>query len=243
MWESINRLIQIVTKISTPPMLVAFVIITIAVLVLVAIMRSKGQSLVRIVVAAVGAIAVLSLVTILAIIYTERSEKFIYRLRVTVLDGRGEPIEDANVWSSSGGEAKKVSGGWEFDIPASERPMDGNVTIYASREAAYTRGHQKINLGPDYHPTLKIDLQHDQSATVRGLVIDRQGSSISGATVFVSGYEKETFITQKGGNFMLSAHASQGQDVLLHVEAPGYAAVTQYHLAGDQPATIYLDRR
>ena len=42
---------------------------------------------------------------------------------------------------------------------------------------------------------------------------------------------------------MLPAHAASMQNVLLHAEADGYAGVTQWHMAGDQPATIVLDRK
>src|SRR5215471_10052793 len=40
----------------------------------------------------------------------------IYRVRVVVVGSDGVPSNDAKVWSSIGGEAKKVDGGWQFDI-------------------------------------------------------------------------------------------------------------------------------
>jgi hypothetical protein len=41
----------------------------------------------------------------------------VIKLRVTVLGPDSVPVEDSKVWLSIGGEAKKVTGGWEFDIP------------------------------------------------------------------------------------------------------------------------------
>jgi hypothetical protein len=39
-----------------------------------------------------------------------RERDAIYRVRVTVLDPAQVPVEDAKVWSSMGGEPKKVAG-------------------------------------------------------------------------------------------------------------------------------------
>src|SRR5688572_6088058 len=58
----------------------------------------------------------------------------IYKVRVTVLDFQGSPVKEAAVQSSIGGEPKETLGGWEFDIPAANRPKDGWLTIFASKE-------------------------------------------------------------------------------------------------------------
>ena len=59
----------------------------------------------------------------------------------------------------------------------------------------------------------------------------------------MAGYEGETFVTQAGGNFVLPAHVARAQKVLLHAEGHGYAGVTQWHMAGEQPAVIVLDQK
>jgi hypothetical protein len=59
----------------------------------------------------------------------------------------------------------------------------------------------------------------------------------------VAGYEAEAVVTGEGGGFVLPAHAALAQKVLLHAETNGYEGVTQWHMAGDQPATIVLDRK
>jgi hypothetical protein len=167
----------------------------------------------------------------------------IYRVRVTVVGPQGTPVDDAKVWSSMGGEPKKVAGGWQFDIPAASRPADGKLTIWASLEAAYLKGNKDVQLDADHNPAVSIPLGSDQTASVRGLVTDRPGRAIAGARVSVAGYESEATLTQVGGNFALPAHAARDQNVLLHIEAKGYQGATQWHPAGDHPATIVLDRK
>src|ERR1700687_5544487 len=71
--------------------------------------------------AVVAAIALLGLVPILGSFYVDphKNEPSVYQLRTVVLDPQGIPVEDAKVWSSLGGEPKKIAGGLQFDIPAS----------------------------------------------------------------------------------------------------------------------------
>ena len=42
---------------------------------------------------------------------------------VTVIDPHKVPVEDARVWSSIGGEAKKVAGGWQLRTPRATAPF------------------------------------------------------------------------------------------------------------------------
>jgi hypothetical protein len=57
---------------------------------------------------------------------------------VTVVEPQGIAVKDekeadgVEVWSSLGGEPKRVSGGWQFDIPNASKPKDGKLSIYAS---------------------------------------------------------------------------------------------------------------
>jgi hypothetical protein len=189
-----------------------------------------------------GAIVGIVLLGIIPIILNH-SSLAIYRVRVTVVGPQGTPVDDAKVWSSMGGEPKKVAGGWQFDIPSGSRPADGKLTVWAALEAAYLKGSTDVQLQGDLNPAASIQLTSDQTASVRGLVTDRSGRSIAGARVSVAGYENEAILTQTGGNFVLPAHAARDQNVLLHAEAKGYIAATQWHPAGDHPAMIILDRK
>ena len=166
----------------------------------------------------------------------------IYRVRVTVL-GTQTPVENAVVWSTMGGEPLKVSGGWEFDIPASKKPADAKLTIFAEVPPAFLSGRRDLLLANDYNPAITIQLQRDTSALVRGIVINNAGKAVEGAHVSIVGYDGEGTITSREGHFVLPAHAADGQQVLLHVEKVGLAPVNQYHPAGTEPATVVLQRR
>jgi len=69
------------------------------------------------------------------------------------------PTEDARVWSSLGGEGKKVSGGWEFDIASSTMPVEKTLDIYASEESAFLTGHTSLLLTTDHNPVVRVGLQ------------------------------------------------------------------------------------
>jgi hypothetical protein len=163
------------------------------------------------------------------------------RLRVLVLGPNGSPVEDAKVWTSVGGEPKQVAGGWEFDIPFSKRPEDGRITVHASKETAYQSGSSEVRLGNDLAPSATVRLAADLSAMVRGIVQDGAGNALEGVRVSVVGHEGEAVTTGPGGQFVLPAHAADGQQVQLHAEKASYAAVTQFHPAGDFPATLILE--
>lgn len=192
-------------------------------------------------------IVLLVAIPVLAWVYTQtvtetNRTSAVYRVRVTVIDPQDVPVEDAKVWSSFGGEAKKVAGGWQFDIPSASKPQDGQLSIFALRESDSLTGQTNVVLGNDYNPAVTIRLKHDDSAKVRGQVVDDNDRAIVGARVFVIGYEPNVVITKEGGNFELPAHAAVGQMVTLHAEKSGYDAVTQLHPAGNHPAKLVLEK-
>jgi hypothetical protein len=166
----------------------------------------------------------------------------IYRVRITVINPQNVPVEDAKVWSSFGGEPKKVAGGWQFDIPNASKPQDGQLSIFALRENDFLTGQADLVLGNDYNPVVTIKLKLDDSARVRGQIVDEKNRAIEKARVFVVGYETEIVTTREGGNFELPAHTAVGQMVTLHAEKPGYQTVTQEHPAGNHPATLVLEK-
>lgn len=168
----------------------------------------------------------------------------IYRVRVTVIDPQRRPVEDARVWSTVGGEPKKVAGGWQFDIPSASVPTDGKVIFHASKENAFFDGERDLQLGKDPNPAVTIEMiKIVEGVVVRGIVVDETNNAIGEVRVNVVGYESEAVITKPNGGFVLPAHAAVGQQVLLHAEKPEYKAKNQYHPAGDEPVTIILERR
>jgi hypothetical protein len=237
MTEVSRLLFAAATRVSSPWSLAAFGIAAIiCVVYLLGKWKRSGKG------SLIAGFAIVAIVVIaLGSLYLSKVD--IYRVRITVIGPQGTPTEDAKVWSSIGGEPKKVAGGWQFDIPATSRPADGKLTVWASMDSAYLNGSADAQLFADYNPSVSIQVKADQTASVRGLVVDRSNRSIAGALVTVAGYGSEAVVTQEGGNFVLPAHASREQSVLLRVEAKGYVAATQWHPAGNDPATIVLDRK
>lgn len=231
-----GELIKLIPKIANPFSFAAFALA----IVLFLVLRSREN-------VPLGAWLTLSLIVLVAILapfFLELVDSTdIYRVRVTVLDLQQIPVEDAKVWSSIGGEPKKVAGGWQFDIPAASKPADGKVLLYASKKTAFLIGKQQLHLKDDFNPAVTIQLDKEKSVTVRGIVIDEKQQSISGARVSLTGYPNEAVFTSKDGNFVLSAHAADGQSVLLSVEKNGYKLTSQAELAGDFPVTIILQRK
>src|SRR5215475_3740375 len=193
---------SIVSAISNPFNLAAYALAVVLILVLKT--RQKGKPIPS---AAWGTVVLLVLIPTGFSLYQEivkaRSKDTIYRVRVTVLNDQKLPIEDASVWSSIGGEAMKVAGGWHFEIPTAKRPQDGKLTIFASQEKAYLKGSYELQLNTDYNPAVVIRLERDASAKIRGQLVDSRGRAVAGARVSVVGYGDESVITKEGGNFEL----------------------------------------
>lgn len=230
-----NQLFEIASKISSAWSLAAFAIIALVLL----MTKIKGRKVPPVAWGVVAAVVIIALAPIVAPAYM--NSYGIYRVRVVVLDDRQMPTNDAKVTCSAGGEVKKVEGGWECDIPAKTKPADGKMQAYASIANTFLTGSTELELKDDYNPTARLALKKDTSATIKGIVADENNVPIEGVRVGVVGYESEALVTQRGGNFVLPAHAANGQQVQLFVFKEGYAAAPpEWHEAGDFPVTITL---
>jgi hypothetical protein len=110
-------------------------------------------------------------------------------------------------------------------------------------ENAFWSGQSEVRLVSEYNPNTIVQLSAGEKAQVRGIVQDQADHAIEGVRASVIGYGgPETVTTQKDGNFVLPAHAADGQQVQVHAEKPGYRAVNQYHPAGREPLTLVLTR-
>jgi hypothetical protein len=217
---------EAVIKIATPLNLAAFALAV----VLFIVLKSRGR---KVSPAVWIVIVLLVAIPIGASVYGEIiARTSIYRVRVTVVDPQGVPVEDARVWSSFGGEPKKVMGGWQFDIPGASRPKDGNLIIYASKDNDLLTGRTSLILDRDSNPAVTVNLMRDDTAKVRGQVVNGEGQTVAGARVFVVGYELEAAVTKEGGNFELPEHAAPNQDVLLHAEKDGLIAQKWHSIGG-----------
>lgn len=228
-------LINIASGIANPYSLAAFGVAIVLLVLKVARRKIPGQVWIVIVMLVLGPIAFSTYQTI--------ATQTIYRVRVTVLSPQNTPVENAKVWSTMGGEAKSVSGGWQFDIPVASKPKDGKLTFYAEVPGTFQRGSTELVLADDYNLTVTIKLTIDTSGTLRGNVVDEHKHAISGASVNVVGYEKEAVVTGNSGNFELPAHAAIGQQVQLHVEHNEFEPLDQGHPVSQTPATIVLIKK
>jgi hypothetical protein len=190
--------------------------------------------------AVVAGIVIVALIPTL--IWVQLELRATYRVRVTVLNPQQQPVNEAKVTSSMNAIAKKVDGGYEFDIPAATKPSDGKLTVYAIVENAFWSGKSEVQLAGEYNPNITIQLTAGENAQVRGIVQDQVQHALEGAMVSVVGYGPEAVTTKADGNFTLPAHAADGQQVELHAEKPGYQAVNQDHPAGRHPATLMLEK-
>ena len=189
---------------------------------------------------AVAAVALITATALGAYIYFSRNDR-VYRVRATVTNERGVPVDEAKVRSSVGGEPKKVAGGWQFDIPAATRPLDGKVAFYAEYANDFLEGRADLRLDEDFNPTVTIKMVRDTSAEVYGQVTDMKGRPVSGARVFVVGYDLEAITTKEGGAFRLPAHAAVGQFVEVVAEK-GDGVGRLNHRAGPTPLRLVLYR-
>ena len=64
---------------------------------------------------------------------------------------------------------------------------------------------------------MEIQLEKDTSAVVRGDVLDEHGRLVAGARVSIPGYP-DVAVTNEEGNFVLPAHAADGQIVQVRAQ-------------------------
>jgi hypothetical protein len=149
----------------------------------------------------------------------------IYRVRIEVFNPANEPVRDAEITSSAGGELKKTDAGWEFTIPREEKPATGEVIFRAEQKDAFLQGNSTLKLAKDYFPQITIQLEPLPSVDVRGMVEDETGRPLEGARVWVLGYD-QAITTGPTGSFSLPTHAADGQQITLVAQKGNKTAQT-----------------
>ena len=192
-----------------------------------------------------GPIIAIALVVIIAALsaggwWVLHNNPSVYRVHVSVLDPQGRAVKDAEVSSSVGGQILHSGEGYQIEIPASSRPADGAVVIRAAAPSAFWKGETEVRLSNSASLTAVVAMKSDKSAQVRGMVVDSSQRAMAGVRVSVVG-QTESVMTNEAGAFTLPAHAADGQQVQIRAEKSGMAPVTQWHPAGDAPATIVIE--
>jgi len=141
----------------------------------------------------------------------------VYRVRVVLIRPDESVADVAQVKSSIAGELKMVGDGWELEVPPENRPADGKITFSASVKDEFFAGKTTLVLAEDYYPTATIPLAAVTSAMLRGVVVDDGMRAVSGAKVSIDGYP-DVVLTDAKGNFVLQAHAGNGQIVAVRAQ-------------------------
>jgi multidrug efflux pump subunit AcrA (membrane-fusion protein) len=230
-WE---KALELASRVTHPYSVAAIALVFAAMALMVALKAKKPR------IAWLLAATILVLGISPSVAYTFLASRGIYHIRVTVLGTDGQPVNQADVSSSAGGELKQASGNWEFDLAPQARPSSGQITFYASIKDAYLAGNSPLALKEDYFPTVTIQLQPLPPVTVRGTVVDEYGKSVRGAHVAVSGYS-DIATTDEMGNFSLPAHHADGQ--LVSVRAEKGDRVAEVSVVAGRDAQLVLRRR
>jgi multidrug efflux pump subunit AcrA (membrane-fusion protein) len=231
MWE---KALEMASRITHPNSVAAFALVFAAMALLVALKAKKPR------IAWLLAIALLVLGVSPLVASTILAIRGIYNIRVVVLGTDGQPVKQADLSSSAGGELKQASGNWEFDLPPQAKPSSGQITFYASVKDAYLAGNSSLALKEDYFPTVTIQLLPLPPVTIRGTVEDENGNAVAGARVAVSGYS-EIATTDEMGNFSLPAHRAEGQ--LVSVRAEKGDRVAEISVIAGKDAQLVLRKR
>lgn len=171
----------------------------------------------------------------------QKTKQGVYRVRVTVLDPDGNPVNGATLHTTASNETTVTSLGTALvTIPRVTMPTDGKIIIFADLESAFLHGRADLVLAADFNPSITIPLTNPKDATVTGLVEDDNGRAIRGAAVSVLGGGSGE--TSSSGGFTLRTNTASGQMVQLHAEKAGYRAADQEHPAGGFPVTIVLTK-
>ncbi len=213
-WE---KALELASRITHPYSVAAFALVFAAMALLLALKAKKP----RIAWLLAAALLVLGLSPLVA--STFLASRGIYRIRVVVLGKDGQPVHQAELSSSAGGELKQASGNWELDLAPQARSSGEPIEFYALVKDAYLAGNSSLALKEDYFPAVTIQLLPLPPATIRGTVVDEYGKSVPGARVAVSGYS-EIATTDEMGNFSLPAHHAEGQVVSIRAEKGDRAA-------------------
>jgi len=211
MWD---KFLEIASRVTDPISVAALSLVFCAFLFWLA-RRSKHPLVARMFFVAVAAVAMVGLAPLLATTYL--ATHGVYHIRIQVLGLDGQPSSDAVITSSIGGEMKKANRTWELDISPQTIPNDREFTIQASVPNDFVAGSANVVLEKGYFQKALVQLKPLSPVMVRGIVLDRHGEPIMGATVAIEGYPELT-TTGTMGNFEIPGHKASRQLVTVSAQ-------------------------
>jgi hypothetical protein len=230
-WENA---LKFASRITHPNTVAVFV----AVLVAIVFLSSPKAKKSRVAWLLAAALLILGISPLIA--STFLTSRGVYHIRVVVLGTDGQPVNQADLSSSAGGEMKQANGNWEFDLAPQAMPSSGQIAFYATVKDAYLGGKSSLALKDDYFPTVTIQLLPLPPVNIRGTVVDEKGKSVSGAHIAISGYS-EIATSDAMGNFSLPSHHADGQ--LVSVRAVKDDRIADTMVVAGRDAQIVLRRR
>ena len=207
----LEKILEIASRITNPITASAFALAFLGVA-LYTVLKSKNKRIAWLLAAGLIVVGIAPLVA-----STYLGSRGIYHLRVVVLGPDNQPVSEAEIKTSAGGETKRTESGWEIDIAPQAKPADGKVTVYAKVPNAFLSGETTLTLEKDYYQTISIHLRKPPSVTIHGEVLDENKRAVADADVMLPGCSQSTK-TDVHGLFALDSCVAHGQMVKIRAE-------------------------
>jgi hypothetical protein len=147
------------------------------------------------------------------------------------------------VYSSIGGEPKKVEGGWQFDIPAANSPKDGKLKVFAEDDFHLLMGEMDVQLDSEPNPSVVIQMIK-RNARIGGIVVDGENHAVAGATVTAVDVSNMANPSAKDGKFeVFVIPNTKGDPVRLRAEKEGFESDEEIFRQGQNDAKLVLRKK
>lgn len=141
----------------------------------------------------------------------------IHYVRVEVLDPDGQRVTGAAVQSTLPSPLARAGSGWQQTVAPANLPPDLSVTYSATQDAAKLAGSKTLTLGPDYFPTVTIQLVGLPPNKIRGIVLDHAGKPLAGAFITLADFPAMA-TSGPDGTFEMPVHAGNDQAITVRAQ-------------------------
>ena len=139
-----------------------------------------------------------------------------YKVKLVVVDQQRKPVDDATVWASVPIKLTKTEYGWQFEINQTDKPKDGKLIVYASRESVFLSGRQEVKLANASNLSVTVPLSAEEGV-LHLHVSDLSGNPIEGVRLSTTVPGSIVTPTDISGNcrIRLASPATLGAEVEL----------------------------
>lgn|GEM_PF-5593035 len=155
-------------------------------------------------------------------------------------------LEDVSMIFSQPGITKKILSGapyaWEFETTAKPGTK---INLRVKGKNVFWVADQDLVVSKDSEQGLDVQMHHDQSAKIRGVILGNTSQRISGAILAVNQtysaeLSKTSVISDKNGYFEFPIGVGDNEQVRLTVHAGPCHTDEYYYVSVDRPLTVYL---